>query len=65
MKKSIVLNDGVEYVYWDYEVRKVRNALEFIRKHSIPPSDAHELLEETIKEIKRFVWYAVGDVYPF
>ncbi len=68
MNKPILRND-IEYNYWKYEIDTHRQTIKLLiasqSSNKMHPQEAKREYEESLKEVKRFVWYALGLPCPF
>lgn len=69
MTKPILRND-IEYDFWKYEIDGHRHTIkQLIAAQSpgngIAPQDAKKIYDDSLKNVKRFVWYALGLPCPF
>ena len=68
MNKPILRND-IEYNFWKYEIDTHKSTIRLLiaaqTGKGLNPQDAKREYEESLKEVKRFVWYALGLPCPF
>ena len=64
-----ILRDNVEYDFWKYEIDSHRQTVKQLIAAQggtgLAPQDAKRIYDDSLKDVKRFVWYALGIPCPF
>lgn len=65
MTNKPVIRTDVEYHTWQWELQHFKNNMEHARILALAdPQRAKVHAEESAKDLRRFVWYCIGEVYP-
>jgi hypothetical protein len=68
-KLSTILRTDCEHENWQYELSQYKHTYTQVNKAmilgKIDPSGASVIMNEELKDLKRFIWYCIGEVAPF
>jgi hypothetical protein len=65
MNNIPIIRNDVNYDVWEYEIKHYRIVLDALANdQSLDPHTKQKVAEEALKDVRRFVWYCIGEVYP-
>lgn len=65
MNNTTIIRQDVNYDVWEYELKHYRSILFALdADKSLDPQTKALVAEEALKDVKRFIWYCIGETYP-
>ena len=65
MNNNPFIRNDVNYDVWKYELTQYQAILHALNADkSLDPYTKKMVANESLKDIKRFIWYCIGEVYP-
>jgi hypothetical protein len=57
--------NSVEWHMWRYEIDGHKKIIAALQLGVASPQDTRILYKESLHNLRRFIWYAIGEYYPF
>jgi hypothetical protein len=65
MVNNIPIIKNVDYDVWNYELTHYVTILYAVSQdNTLDPYMKQKIAEEALKDVKRFIWYCIGETYP-